>query len=72
MPKGGKVKIKKALPKGTSAEDVNSLNSMFDQLTGVQEADPDIIRPKLIKLKNNIELEVSRHYIGAFRKYLGM
>jgi two-component system LytT family response regulator len=26
----------------------------------------------ILKLKNNIELEVSRHYIGAFRKYLGM
>ena len=54
MPRGGKVRLKKALPKGTTQEDVNSLNSMFDQLTGVQEADPDIIRPKYVELKNNI------------------
>ena len=54
MPRGGKVRVKKSLPKGTTQEDVDSLNGMFDQLTGVQEADPDIIRPKYAILRNNI------------------
>lgn len=54
MPRGKGVKIKKILPKGTTREDVNSLNAMFDQLTGVKDADPEIIIPKLVDLKNMI------------------
>ncbi len=54
MPKGKGARVKKVLPKGTTQEDVNSLNGMFDQLTGVQEADPDIIRPKYVLLRNQI------------------
>lgn len=54
MPRGKGVKIKKVLPKGTTKEDVDNLNGMFDQLTGVKDADPEIIIPKFVELKNNI------------------
>ena len=46
-----KVKIKKMLPKG-SENDTNDLNEMFEQMTGSQSADPDIIIPKLTELYN--------------------
>jgi hypothetical protein len=49
MPKGrGSVKVKK-VPVGNT-EDINVLNSMFDQMTGVQGADVDIIIPKIVSM----------------------
>ena len=45
-----RVKTKKAMPKG-SAEDVQMLNSMFDQMTGTANADPEILCPKLLQLR---------------------
>jgi len=48
-----KVKLKKMLSKG-SGEDVQMLNSMFDQMTGASHADPSIIQPKYIKLRANL------------------
>jgi hypothetical protein len=49
MPKGRSANVKKIIPKGSS-EDANALNSMFDQMTGAQNADPDVIIPKLIAM----------------------
>jgi hypothetical protein len=48
-----KVKLKKVMSKG-SAEDVQMLNSMFDQMTGTSHADPSIIKPKYVKLRGNL------------------
>jgi hypothetical protein len=48
-----RVKAKKAMPKG-SAEDVSALNNMFDQMTGTAHADPEILCPKLIQLREAI------------------
>jgi hypothetical protein len=48
-----RVKSKKAMPKG-SAEDVQLLNNMFDQMTGTAHADPEILCPKLIQLRESI------------------
>ena len=57
MPRHGSVKIKKMMPKG-SAEDANMLNDMFSQMTGSENADPDIIIPKLCNLNNLLILVV--------------
>jgi len=43
------VKLKKVLPKG-SKEDTELLNTMFEQMTGVQNAERNVIIPKIIKL----------------------
>ena len=51
MPKQGRVKVKKVIPNG-SEEDANVLNDMFEQMTGSQGADPEIIIPKLTRLHN--------------------
>jgi len=51
MPRRGGVKVKKMMPKG-SAEDADLLNDMFSQMTGAENADPDIIIPKLCTLHN--------------------
>ena len=48
-----RVKMKSALPKG-SGEDVQMLNSMFDQMTGASHADPSIIKPKYEKIKASL------------------
>lgn len=48
------VKIKKVLNKN-SAEDVQMLNSMFDQMTGTSHADPEIIFPKYMDLRQKLE-----------------
>jgi hypothetical protein len=45
-----RVKMKSALPKG-SGEDIQMLNSMFDQMTGASHADHSIIKPKYEKIK---------------------
>ena len=51
MPKQGRVKVKKIMPKG-SEEDTNVLNDMFEQMTGSQGADLEIIIPKLTRIHN--------------------
>lgn len=48
-----RVKLKKMIAKG-SGEDVQMLNSMFDQMTGASHADPSIIQPKYIQLRANL------------------
>lgn len=48
-----RVKVKKVLPKGSS-EDVQMLNSMFDQMTGTSHADPDILIPKFLQLRSAV------------------
>ena len=40
------VKIKKMIPKG-SEEDTAVLNDMFAQMTGTENADTDVIIPKI-------------------------
>jgi hypothetical protein len=60
MPRHGSVKVKKMMPKG-SAEDANMLNDMFSQMTGSENADPDIIIPKLCNL-NNLLIKYSKVY----------
>lgn len=49
MPRHGCVKVKKMMHKG-SPEDSDLLNNMFSQMTGAENADPEIIIPKLCKL----------------------
>ena len=44
-----KVKVKKSMPKG-SLEDSDLLNDMFSQMTGADNADPEIIIPKVCEL----------------------
>jgi hypothetical protein len=51
MPRHQHIKVKKLMPKG-SEEDANVLNDMFEQMTGSQGADPEIIIPKLTRLHN--------------------
>lgn len=53
MPKHGLVKMKKIIPKG-SEDASDALNDMFDQMTGSQNADPEIIIPKFIRLRELI------------------
>jgi hypothetical protein len=50
MPRS-KAKFKKVMPKG-SEDDQNALNEMFEQMTGSQGADSEIIIPKLTRLHN--------------------
>jgi len=57
MPRG-RVKVKRVFPKG-SAEDAESLNTMFAQMTGAEDADPDIIIPKFIEI-NQLMIKYSR------------
>ena len=49
MPAHPKVKVKKIMSSG-SDEDADLLNDMFAQMTGTENADPDIIIPKICKL----------------------
>lgn len=44
-----RAKVKQVMPKGSS-EDIQMLNSMFDQMTGTAHADPEIIGPKFLQL----------------------
>jgi hypothetical protein len=76
MPKGRGVKVKKIMPKGT-AEDADVLNSMFDQMTGAQNADPEVIIPKLVAMHTalakfskiyNLLLNFD-DFIGSFPEY---
>ncbi len=50
MPKGrGSVKIKKVA--SMSKDDADTLNKMFEQMTGIANAEPDVIIPKILKMK---------------------
>jgi hypothetical protein len=53
MPRGRGAKVKKIMPKGSS-EDADVLNSMFDQMTGAQNADPEVIIPKLVAMHSSL------------------
>lgn len=44
-------KIKKAFAKGASKEDMDEMNRMFNQMTGAEDADMEIIIPKIVNLK---------------------
>ena len=48
MPRG-RSRIKKIVRKG-NVEDTDALNDMFSQMTGAEDADPDIIIPKFKKV----------------------
>ena len=52
MPKGS-IKIKKVIDK-EAMSDTNVLNEMFEQMTGSQNADLDIIIPKLLNLNTQL------------------
>ncbi len=52
MPKGG-VKVK-AINNKNGKKDAEELQKMFDQMTGAQTADRDVIIPKITNLKTNI------------------
>ena len=58
MPRGH-TGIKKMIPKGS--EDTDALNEMFEQMTGTQNSDPDIIIPKFLRL-NNLTLKFIKIY----------
>jgi hypothetical protein len=58
MPRGN-ASIKKMMPKG--GEDTDALNEMFEQMTGTQNSDPDIIIPKFLRL-NNLTLKFIKIY----------
>jgi hypothetical protein len=49
MPRGGSVKIKKV--SAVSKDDAESLNKMFEQMTGLSNAEPEVIIPKMLKVK---------------------
>ena len=70
MPRHGSVKVKRMMPKG-SAEDANMLNDMFSQMTGSENADPDIIIPKLCNL-NNLLIKYSKVYklLLTFKEFI--
>jgi hypothetical protein len=70
MPRHGSVKVKKMMPKG-STEDANMLNDMFSQMTGSENADPDIIIPKLCNL-NNLLIKYSKVYklLLTFKEFI--
>ncbi len=52
MPRGGTVKIKKIST--VSKDDAESLNKMFEQMTGLSNADPEVIIPKILKVEHII------------------
>lgn len=47
-----KVRVKMAKKIGV---DTSSLNDMFEEMTGMKDADPNIIRPKFVKLRNLVK-----------------
>lgn len=47
------VKMKKIKMAG-SEDDTESLNKMFEQMTGMQNAEPDVIIPKIINIKTKV------------------
>jgi len=50
-----RTKIIKKNISGSSAKDMNDLNAMFNQITGMSDADPEILIPKLDKVFKNIQ-----------------
>ena len=59
------VKIKKMIPKG-SEEDTAVLNDMFAQMTGTENADTDVIIPKIKKLHGGL-----KKYSQIYKMLLG-
>lgn len=53
MPRG-RNRVKKIV-RNNSGADADALNDMFSQMTGAEDADPDIIIPKFIKINEMIE-----------------
>jgi hypothetical protein len=51
MPRNGRVKMKKINPKGGDADDAADLNNLFEQMTGSQNADANIIIPKYLSIQ---------------------
>lgn len=49
-----KQKIGNIRPEALLGDDTNDIGSLFNQLLGVDEADPSIIKPKYINLRHNI------------------
>lgn len=60
----GSVKVKKMMAK--SDGDTEALNEMFSQMTGAENADPDIIVPKLCKLQ-----ELLKKYYTIYNMLIG-
>jgi hypothetical protein len=50
-----RTKVIKKNVSGSSAKDINDLNVMFNQITGMSDADPEILIPKLDKVYKNIQ-----------------
>lgn len=48
-----KVRIKKGF--GATKDDINDINNLFNQMTGISNADSDVLVPKLIKLHKCID-----------------
>lgn len=71
-----KVKIKKTISKDFD-DDTKDLNEMFEQMTGSQNADPDIIIPKLIELHSLLNKYIKvfnlllnfKEFIDSFSEY---
>jgi len=62
----GKSGIKfKKVPVG-SKDDTDTLNKMFEQMTGISNAEPDVIIPKILKIKNALV-----KYVKLFNILLG-
>ncbi len=53
MPRG-RNRVRKIVQKGNAA-DADALNDMFSQMTGAEDADPDIIIPKFVKINTLLE-----------------
>jgi hypothetical protein len=51
MPRHGSVRMKKINPKGADADDAADLNNLFEQMTGSQNADSNIIIPKYLAIQ---------------------
>jgi hypothetical protein len=55
MGRRGGVKIKKLKVNTANSDDVKELHKMFGQITGTDDADPEIIIPKINKIYKNIQ-----------------
>ena len=78
MPRRGvKVKAKKMKSKDMSEDDMASMQEMFSSLTGESDADPEILVPKYVELRNDIAtilkiwgvLTNFKGFVDAFPEY---
>jgi len=75
MPKG-RANVKKIIPKGDD-QDTNMLNDMFEQMTGSQNADHEIIIPKFMRINEKISKFIKiyimllnfNEFVGNFNEY---